>query len=182
MNARYKGGRAFTLIELLIVVAIIGLIASILIPNLIDALQKAKQKRTVAEMRDVGTAWMSWLTDQSGAASAAANYDATNHDPLPYDSLVGYLVPAEHFFYTNSVADKDGWGFDLQFCIHPDLSNSTVMMICSPGRNGTFGDNPTGAGSCCGEIWEAGAFVGTDYDQDLVWADGQLIRFPGNVN
>ena len=43
---RQKG---FTLIELLIVVAIIGIIAALLIPNFLDALQKAKQKRTVAD-------------------------------------------------------------------------------------------------------------------------------------
>ncbi|RMH23344.1 MAG: prepilin-type N-terminal cleavage/methylation domain-containing protein, partial [Acidobacteria bacterium] len=64
--------RGFTLIELLIVIAIIGIIASILIPNLLDALQKAKQRRTVAEMRNLGVAWMSWLTDQVGAAAAGA--------------------------------------------------------------------------------------------------------------
>ncbi len=49
---RQKG---FTLIELLIVVAIIGIIAALLIPNFLDALQKAKQKRTVADMRNAGT-------------------------------------------------------------------------------------------------------------------------------
>ena len=65
---RRTGQRGFTLIELLIVVAIIGVIAAILIPNLLDALQKTKQKRTMAEMRITGTAVMSWLSDQAGAA------------------------------------------------------------------------------------------------------------------
>ena len=71
LRRRREGG--FTLIELLIVVAIVGIIAAILIPNLIDALQKAKQKRTVADMRTVGSAWFSWYTDQVSGAAAGTN-------------------------------------------------------------------------------------------------------------
>src|SRR6185295_11261448 len=69
IRSRQKG---FTLIELLIVVAILGIIAALLIPNFLDALQKAKQKRTVADIRNIGTAAFSWLTDQVGAAAAGA--------------------------------------------------------------------------------------------------------------
>ena len=49
---RTRRQSAFTLIELLIVIAIIGIIAALLIPNFLDALQKSKQKRTEADMRN----------------------------------------------------------------------------------------------------------------------------------
>src|SRR2546428_13479279 len=55
----------FTLIELLIVVAIIGIIAAIAIPNLLNAIDRGKQKRTMADIRSVGTAVEEYVLDNN---------------------------------------------------------------------------------------------------------------------
>jgi prepilin-type N-terminal cleavage/methylation domain-containing protein len=102
---RQKG---FTLIELLIVIAIIGIIAALLIPNFLDALQKAKQKRTVADVRNTGTAMFSWLTDQVGAAAAGASASvviSSYGSALGASTLASVLVPQ----YMQEVPGADGW-------------------------------------------------------------------------
>jgi prepilin-type N-terminal cleavage/methylation domain-containing protein len=163
---RQKG---FTLIELLIVVAIIGIIAALLIPNFLDALQKAKQKRTVADMRNTGTAMFSWLTDQVGAASAGAagtvtmsNYASIGETFL--DSTAG-LVPQ----YMQDVPSLDGWKNAYTYYLNTtNPLAQQVMAVWSGGRNG---GTPAGT-------YSVTSFEPTNYDQDIVWADGFFVRWP----
>jgi len=168
---RQKG---FTLIELLIVVAIIGIIAAILIPNLLDALQKAKQKRTISDLRNTGNAWMSWLTDQVGAASAGAakNFNAATHENLAYDALYGYLRPTDTFFYMQEIPQLDGWRNPLLFGQGANLLLSSTMSIYAACRDSVNTYKPKTA------TIDVTGFLATDYDQDIIWADGYFVRWP----
>jgi type II secretion system protein G len=59
----YKNNKGFTLIEVLIVVAIIGILAALLIPNAMTAIQKSKQKSTMKDILSLATAAADWVAD-----------------------------------------------------------------------------------------------------------------------
>ena len=169
---RRQGG--FTLIELLIVVAIIGIIAALLIPNFLDALQKAKQKRTVADMRNIGTAEMSWLTDQLAAAAAGAastTWDSTPYTNLSSTALASLLVSQ----YIQQIPQKDGWKHDYWYGKNTNLGGSQVFAIASGGRDAAD-TGYTIPGSAT-----TGPFDPTDYNQDIIWSDGFFVRWPQKV-
>jgi general secretion pathway protein G len=73
--------KAFTLIELLIVVAIIAILAAIAVPNFLEAQVRAKVSRTKADMRTVKTAMECYYVDNNKyptGASADCDYPHGN--------------------------------------------------------------------------------------------------------
>ena len=108
---------AFTLIELLIVVAIIGIIAAIAIPNLLNAIDRGKQKRTMADLRSIGTAVESYAVDNNVypvAATAAA--------------LTGTVEP----IYIKVMPNADGWSNAFQVD-----ATTTAYTLYSFGKDGS---------------------------------------------
>lgn len=164
--------RGFTLIELLIVIAIIGIIASLIIPMFLDALQKSKQKRTMAEMRLVGTCWMAWLTDQIAAGAAGSKARTYAIPPLVEiepEELLQSLYVSQTFFYCTEVPKLDGWGFDYEYYVHPEtLVGVKAMAIRSSGSDGTFS----------GTTYTIGPYINTNYAEDILWADGLFVHYP----
>ncbi len=173
---RRKRKQGFSLMEMVLVVAIIMILASVMIPNLIDAIHKAKQKRTMADLNTVGGAWLSWLTDQVGAASAGSQklYDTTEFEPVTYPEIFAYLHPTDTFFYMDAVPEKDGWGSRLAYYKNPILGSDNQLLICAAARGNTWDT----CSDVTSQAMRIGPFLTTDFDQDIAWADGFLLRWP----
>jgi type II secretion system protein G len=110
-----KNNKGFTLIELLIVILIIGIIALIAIPNLLVALQKGKQKSSMADMRTLSTAIESYNTDVF---------------TYPPDIATTTLTS---FWNKNNII-VDSWAFNFQYAVN---AATQVYSLGSYGKDRT---------------------------------------------
>ncbi len=151
MRKIMKSKKGFTLIELLIVIAIIGIIAAIAIPNLLTALQKAKQKATMGDMKSIGTAVESYMTD---------NYLA------PGDITDANIT----VFYMKKIPISDGWGNGWNYTRGGTAFDE--YSIGSGGRDGSFGG--------FGQFQTVPYIVNTlsGFDNDIIFSNGTYTFGP----
>ena len=144
----HRKDKGFTLIELLIVVAIIGIIAAIAIPNLLNAIDRGKQKRTMADLRSIGTAIESYSID---------------NNVYPVAATLAALEPSIEPIYIRTAPANDGWG--RAFLV---ASTNTLYTVGSGGKDGGA-LTLVGGGGATGSFNDAIIFANGQFVQ---WPEG----------
>jgi|SRR5438093_303682 type IV pilus assembly protein PilA len=139
-NNQMRKQKGFSLIELLIVVAIILIIAAIAIPNLLRARIAANESSAVSSLRTINTAEISYQTayPTNGYAAALTNLGGAAGSCSP-SSTTACLIDS-----TLSSGVKSGYNFAAAGANPLNGANSTYTAGAAPG---TY--NQTGVRQFC---------------------------------
>lgn len=141
----------FSLIELMIVVLVIGILAAMAIPNMLDATNRAKQRATIAELRNWALGISAYMAER-GVVPPAITVVGISVSVI-HDDLVPYAVSA--------LKDQDAWKHDFKVFSSDPIS----YTVTSFGRDGLLGPCLTPA-------------TARNWDDDMAVADGIFICSP----
>jgi len=122
--------KAFTLIEIMIVVIILALIASLVVPNIIGQGERAKEKLVCVQMKSLKNALDSFKVEEGRYPTTTEGLKALIKNPNPQK----YKNYPKNGFLGSKKLPKDPWGNDYIY-----VNNNGEIDIISLGADGKEG-------------------------------------------
>lgn len=120
LQSKIRNKKAFTLMELMVVIIILGLLASFVLPSLTGKSDEAKDKITCIEMENIAQAVKMYKIDNS-------SYPSTSD---------GLSILIEKKYFEDGKLPKDSWGNNFVY-----TQNGDGFEIISFGGNKAEGGN-----------------------------------------
>jgi len=122
LNRKHRRYQPFTLIEIMIVVVIIGMIASLAVPAIMDKLEQAKVETTRANLQTLSAAVDSYYMDN-------------NEYPNSLSDLLH--APNNRSYLKDRSLPKDGWGQDFYYTVGGDKNYDIISYGADKQSGGT---------------------------------------------
>jgi general secretion pathway protein G len=135
---RFRATRGFTLIEIMVVVVIIGLLAAIIVPQVIDRVDEARVAKAKQDIQGLETALTMFRLDNSKYPSTDQGLKALWLQPT--DPSIHHWRPGGYIQHIS----KDPWGTDYQY-VYPgthgrDYDLFSLGADSQPGGEGINAD------------------------------------------
>ncbi|HEX5044651.1 MAG TPA: type II secretion system protein GspG [Candidatus Polarisedimenticolaceae bacterium] len=131
MRPRARCDAGFSLIELLIVVAVIGIIAGIAMVNLLGAMERSKQRATMADMRTIAVGVEVYHIDK-GFLPTASSMVQLRSILIPYQASVVPVVDRWGHFFSYS---QDGTNYTIESFGRDGVDGSEVTYSTRANTN-----------------------------------------------
>jgi len=133
---RVNGQRsAFTLMELMIVIIILGLLAALVMPNLTGKSEEAKQKLVCIQMKNISQALKMFKVDNGRYPTTEEGLEALMKNPSP-DDLPNY---SKSGYLEDGSMPKDPWGHPFVY-IEED-GKPEIISLGADGKEGGSEEN-----------------------------------------
>lgn len=157
MKMRYMRSKAFTLIELLIVISIIGILSSLAFFGTTSSQKQARDAQRKSDLRQYQTSVENFANKGNSlfpgeSAAVIANTDLCSDLGLtscPVDPKKASQPTYEDYKYQSDGAVSDGSAISTKYVLWAKLENSAnYWVVCSDGKTGTKA-SVSGTGGVC---------------------------------